>query len=121
VFFTEDAPDDGHFAIRMFAPRADTLHSMNIDCPGLGPPAPGTYAIGAEPEGCRGGYVRLVSAMSGGTTAPERMSASSGHVTITVSTDGQLVGTFRFEGVLVVDPDTLGPLTAAGTFNAVVE
>ena len=120
AFSTEEAPD-GRFAIRMFAPQADTLRSVNIDCPGLVRPEPGTYAIGSGPEGCRGAYGRLFSSMSGGTIVLEHMSATSGQVTVTASSDGQLGGTFRFEGSFVVGPDTLGTVTASGTFNAALE
>jgi hypothetical protein len=72
-------------------------------------------------EGCRGAYGRLFSSVSAGTIVLEHLSASSGQVVITVSTDGQLAGTFRFDGILVADPDTVGPVTAYGAFNAVLE
>ncbi|HET9040881.1 MAG TPA: hypothetical protein VFN40_11955 [Gemmatimonadales bacterium] len=120
AFATEDFPD-GRFAIRMYAPQADTLRSVNIDCPGLARPEPGSYPIGSGMEGCRGAYGRLFSSVSAGTIVLEHLSASSGQVVITVSTDGQLAGTFRFDGILVADPDTVGPVTASGAFNAILE
>ena len=120
AFATEDFPD-GRFAIRMYAPQADTLRSVNIDCPGLARPETGSYAIASGMEGCRGAYGRLFSSVSAGTIVLEHLSASSGQVVITVSTDGQLAGTFRFDGILVADPDTVGPVTASGAFNAVLE
>jgi hypothetical protein len=99
--FTEDAPGP-RFAIRMYAEQEDTVRAIVIDCPGQERPAPGTYPVSAATDHCRGSYARVVSTLGTGAIVLEQAAASSGSVTITASSDGQLGGTFSFTGMLVV-------------------
>lgn len=118
--YTEAAPA-GLFAIRMFAGHGDTIRAIVIDCPGQDRPATGTYPVSAAAEQCGGGYSRVVSTPGAGTIILELASASSGSVKITRSSDGQVAGTFSFNGILVVGSDSVGTVAASGGFNAIVE
>jgi hypothetical protein len=53
-----------------------------------------------------------------GTVAPERAEAVTGTLTIEASPAGQTAGTFNFRGTLRVDSDSVGIVTASGSFSA---
>jgi hypothetical protein len=106
------------FAIRMFTPQGDTLRSLSIACPGEEPPATGTYAVNESGSDCVGGYGSLVSTLETGTIILEQLSASSGSVTISPSSEGQIEGIFSFAGTLVVGSDSVGSVAASGAFSA---
>ena len=48
------------------------------------------------------------------------MTASSGSLTISTSTEGETTGNFNLTGILVLGSDSVGSVAASGSFNAVV-
>ena len=115
--FSEPFPEL-QYAIRMFDERGDTVRALVLRCLGDQPPLPGEYPLGTSGQPCAGTYARGVQTPEGGIMELEFAAASSGLLTIGQSQSGQIGGTFRFRGVLVVETDSVGTLEASGTFNA---
>ena len=113
--FTEAFPDL-HSVIRMLASRADTVQAIGIRCLGDQPPALGTHTIDLAGAERIATYSRSIS--QPGTLAPERAEGVTGTLTIEASPAGQTVGTFTFRGTLRVDSDSVGIVTASGSFSA---
>jgi hypothetical protein len=109
---------DQQFAIRMFAPRGDTIQTLGIRCPGEQPPGSGAHTLNPTGADCVGSYSRIVSTLEGGTFVLEIMAASSGNLTIGPSPEGQTTGTFDFSGPLIVGSDSVGTLEVSGAFSA---
>jgi hypothetical protein len=119
VIYTEELPYT-QFAIRMYAGQGDTIRAIALTCPGQGPPAPGRYLVRASETDCRGNYSRIVSSLENGSLVPERVTASSGSLIISTSTEGEMTGTFNFVGILVLGSDSVDTVAASGSFSAVV-
>jgi len=117
VNYTEEFPDL-QFVIRMHAPRGDTLQSVGIRCLGNQPPALGVHTIDLVGEDCIAGYSRILLTSQPGTVVLESADAVTGTLTIEASPAGQAVGTFTFRGTMQVDADSVGTLTASGSFSA---
>ena len=105
------------FAIRMFAPRGDTVEVLVLRCAGDQPPSAGEYSLDLSGESCIATY-SLVLSTEDGARLLEAMTASSGKLTIGASEPGQTAGFFTFSGTLVADSDSVGTLRADGAFSA---
>jgi len=118
---TEERPEL-QFSIRMFDERADTVRAISIFCPGEQPPAPGQHPIGVETDVCAARYVWTVTAEPsiGGFAVIESAEASSGRVTISGVSGDQVEGSFSFTGALRAGADSIGTITASGSFSAQV-
>jgi hypothetical protein len=119
VFSTEELPNT-QFAIGMYAGQGDTLQAIALTCPRDGPPPPGRYLVRSSETDCRANYSRIVSSLQNGSIVLERVTASSGSLTISTSTETETSGTFNFNGILVLGSDSMGTVAASGSFNAVV-
>ena len=121
TIFTEDHPD-AQFAMRMFDERGDTVFALVILCPGGQPPAPGPHAIAPGIEDCNAIYSRSVVAAPslGGLVVLESAEASTGRVTIGDRSGDQVPGTFSFTGPLLAGTDSVGTISASGSFSAQV-
>jgi hypothetical protein len=115
--FTEAFPDL-HFGLRMHASLADTVQTIGIRCLGDQPPALGIHTIDLAGVECIATYSRVLLTSQPGTVAPERAEGVTGTLTIAVSPAGQTAGTFTFRGTLRVDSDSVGIVTASGSFSA---
>jgi hypothetical protein len=119
LIYTEEVPY-AQFAIRMYAGQGDNILAIALVCPGEGSPAPGKYPVSSSQGDCVGSYSRIVSTLEDGTLVREHVSASSGSLTISRSTESETAGTFNFKGVLVLGSDSVGTVAASGSFSAVV-
>jgi hypothetical protein len=115
--FTEAFPDL-HFVIRMDASRSDTVQTIGIRCLGDHPPALGSHTIDLAGATCVATYSRALTTSEPGTVGLERAEAVTGTLTIEASPAGQTAGSFTFRGTLRVDSDSVGILTASGSFSA---
>ena len=114
LVFTEDG---SAFSIRMFAQEGEVLRFVILNCPGDTAPASGTYALG--PGGaCQARYGRVPS--SSNFVVTETAEADAGSLRITTSNDEEVDGVFTFHGQLVETTDTIGGVSATGTFRAKV-
>ena len=115
--FAEPFPGP-QFAIRMYAVRGDTTIVLGLSCPGDQAPSAGKYQLDESGEHCVATYARIRSSAESGDAVLERMSASSGTLTIGPSDPGQTEGSFGFSGTLVSGADSVGSLHATGVFSA---
>jgi hypothetical protein len=107
------------FVVRMFAESGNAGRFVSLQCPGDTAPTPGTYAVG--PGGnCLARYVLLTSTPGPGSEVTEFAEADGGSVTISVSNQEEVDGTFSFHGTLVEGSDTVGIISVAGSFRAKV-
>jgi len=103
------------YAIRMFATPSDgTVSFVSLICPFSVPIAVGTYQFGPG-QLCE---ARYGMAASDGFSVIELALAESGSMTVSVSNDEEIDGRFRFQGPLVRDADTVGVVSASGSFRA---
>jgi hypothetical protein len=106
------------YVVRMFNPGGDDLRSVIIACQGDGMTELGPHALGPDAD-CQARYSRFVESPSTGSAVAESAEAVSGTVTVTTASDEEFAGRFTFQGELLSGTDTVGPLTATGTFRAV--
>jgi hypothetical protein len=102
------------YAVRMFAtPHGGTVSFITLFCAGSTPLADGTYPFGPE-QTCGATYGVADSAFS----IVERADAGSGSMTVSLPNDDEIDGSFSFEGRLARGTDTVGTVSAVGSFRA---
>jgi hypothetical protein len=106
------------YVVRMFDPVGDEVRGIIIGCQGDAIPELGPHALGPGAD-CHARYSRFAQSPSPGSTVAESAEAVSGTVTVTRAVDEEFAGRFTFQGELLTDTDTVGPLAASGTFRAV--
>jgi hypothetical protein len=99
----------------MFATPSDGKVSfVTLICDGGSRIPVGSYPFGpGQPCEARYGL-----ATSDSFSVLEQAVGDSGSMTITLSNEGELDGSFRFHGPLVQGTDTVGVLSATGSFRA---
>jgi hypothetical protein len=108
------------FVVRMIAESGNVGRFMLLQCPGETAPARGTYSVGPGAD-CLARYLVFTSTgPEPGSVITERAEADGGSVTIGVSNAEEVGGTFRFHGTLVEGSDTVGVVSASGSFRATV-
>ena len=103
------------YAIRMFATHGDKVSFVTLICPGGSPIAVGTFRLGPG-ETCEGRYG---VAESQGFAIIELAIADRGSMTVSLSSQDEIDGSFSFQGPLVENADTVGTVSARGGFRAV--
>jgi len=107
------------FVVRMLAESGNVGRFVVLQCPGDTAPTPGTYAVGPGRD-CLARYLLLRSTPDSGSSFTEFAEAEEGRVIVDVSNEEEIDGTFIFQGTLVQGSDTVGGLSARGSFRAKV-
>lgn len=104
------------YSVRMFDTGGGQTAFITLICLGSSASiAVGTYPFGPG-QACE---ARYGVAVSDGFSIIELALAESGSMTVSVSNQDEIAGSFRFQGPLVEGADTVGVVSATGSFRAV--
>lgn len=104
------------YSVRMFDTGGGQTAFITLTCLGSSEPiAVGRYQL-VPGQPCE---ARYGLAASDGFSVIELALAESGSMTVSVSNEAEIAGSFRFQGALVEGSDTVGVVSATGSFRAV--